>query len=225
MRFIAARVPEEPPRLTLVSQALSTAPPPGGQYRQPIITAAIELTATEGWAAVTMNRLAEIVGVSRRTVYNELGSKTTLAEAMISHELGRFLAVVRDAFDRHPDDLVEAIYDAVRSVLELATGNILLRAIVSATHGADTELLPLLTTHAGSLLTEAKTMVARRVELYRLPMPQEQVAALIDVVVRTVLSHVMQPSGTPAGTADAIAWLAARLLGAPAARPLRFARH
>lgn len=211
--------------MTVVSQALSTASPAGGQYRQPIITAAIELTATEGWAAVTMNRLAEIVGVSRRTVYNELGSKATLAEAMISHELGRFLAVVRDAFDRHSDDLVEAIYDAIRSVLELANGNILLRAIVSATHGADTELLPLLTTRAGSLLTEAKTMLARRIESYRLPLAQDEVTAMIDVVVRTVLSHIMQPSGTPAHTADGIAWLAARLLNAPAERPLRFARR
>lgn len=209
--------------MTVVSGVLSTAPAVGGQYRRPIITAAIELTAKEGWAAVTMNRLAEIVGVSRRTVYNELGSKTTLAEAMISHELDRFLAVVRDAFDRHPEDLVEAIYDAVRSVLEFANGNILLRAIASATHGADTELLPLLTTQAGSLLTEAKAMLASRVEPYRTPLSGEQVTALIDVVVRTVLSHIMQPSDTPARTADAIAWMAARLLDAPSARPLRFA--
>ncbi|MFD2416867.1 TetR family transcriptional regulator [Amycolatopsis pigmentata] len=211
--------------MTVVSPALSTAPSAGGQYRRPILTAAIELTATEGWAAVTMNRLAEIVGVSRRTVYNELGSKTALAEAMISHELERFLAVVRDAFERHPEDLVEAIYDAVRSVLELANGNILLRAIASATHGADTELLPLLTTQASSLLTEAKTMLAGRVEPYRPPLTKEQITALIDVVVRTVLSHVMQPSDTPAHTADAIAWLAARLLDAPSVRPLRFARR
>ncbi|GAB1510909.1 TetR family transcriptional regulator [Actinophytocola sp. KF-1] len=209
--------------MAVVSPALSSAPSAGGHHRGPIIAAAIDLTAAEGWAAVTMNRLAEIVGVSRRTVYNELGTKTALAEAMIAHELGRFLAVVRDAFDRHPGDLVEAIHDGVRGVLELAEGNILLRAIVSATHGADTELLPLLTTRAGSLLAEAKTMLAHRVEPYRPPLPREQVAALIDIVVRTVLSHVMQPSDTPAGTADAIAWLAARLLDAEAAKPLRYA--
>jgi AcrR family transcriptional regulator len=205
-----------------VSQAPSTASQAGGQYRTPIIAAAIDLTATEGWAAVTMNRLAEIVGVSRRTVYNELGSKTTLAEAMIAHELDRFLAVVRDAFARHPDNLVEAVYDAVRSVLELADGNTLLRAIASATHGADTELLPLLTTQAGDLLTQAKAVLARHVEPYRPPLPQAGVTALIDVVVRAVLSHVMQPSDTPANTADAIAWLAGRLLDAPAPKPLRY---
>ncbi|MFF0144035.1 TetR family transcriptional regulator [Amycolatopsis sulphurea] len=188
----------------------------GGQHRQPIITAAIELTARSGWSAVTMARLAELAGVSRQTVYNEIGSKPALAEAMIAHELGRFLAVVGAAFDRYPDDLVAAIREAVRAVLELADDNVLLRAIASATHGTDTEFLPLLTTRAGTLLTEAKTVLTERVRGYAPPLTGEQLTAVIDVVIRTVLSHVMQPSDTPARTADTLAWLAARLLDAGA---------
>jgi AcrR family transcriptional regulator len=199
------------------------APPPtaGGHYRQPIITAAIELTADDGWAAVTMSRLADIVGVSRQTVYNELGSKTALAEAMIAHELDRFLGVVGDAFDHHPDDLVEAIYDAVRDVMELAHDNTLLRAIVSATHGTDTDLLPLLTTRAGSLLTEAKTRLTQRVRAYESALSDEQITVVTDLVVRAVLSHIMQPSDTPTRVADGLAWIAARALGTPAAPSLR----
>jgi AcrR family transcriptional regulator len=208
--------------MTIMSGALP-APPEGGRHRRPIITAAIGLTARSGWSAVTMARLAELVGVSRQTVYNEIGSKTALAEAMVSHELDRFLSVVATAFDRHPDDLVEAIYDAVRAVLELADDNILLRAIASATHGADTELLPLLTTQAETLLTQAKTMLVARVLSYRPPLTAEQVPVVIDVVVRTVLSHVMQPSDTPARTADALAWLAVRVLGTEPSPRLRHA--
>ncbi|QRP43243.1 TetR family transcriptional regulator [Amycolatopsis sp. FDAARGOS 1241] len=207
--------------MTIMSGALRAAPPGGGQHRQPIVAAAIELTARDGWAAVTMARLAEATGVSRQTVYNEIGSKAALAEVMISHELGRFLAVVRTAFDRHPGDLVEAIYEAIRAVLDLAEDNILLRAIASATHGTDTELLPLLTTRAGSLLTEAKTMLGERVRSYEPPLDDEQIAVMIDLVVRTVLSHVMQPSDTPERTADALAWVAGRVLGTSAARPMR----
>ncbi|UOZ06328.1 TetR/AcrR family transcriptional regulator [Amycolatopsis sp. WQ 127309] len=203
--------------MTIMSGAL--APPEGGQHRRPIIIAAIELTARAGWSAVTMARLAELVGVSRQTVYNEIGSKTALAEAMVAHELDRFLSVVSAAFERHPADLVEAMYDAVRAVLELADDNILLRAIASATHGTDTELLPLLTTQAGMLLTGAKTMLVDRVLSYRPELTPEQVTVVIDVVVRTVLSHVMQPSDTPARTADALAWVAARVLGVEAATP------
>ncbi|WP_442916808.1 TetR family transcriptional regulator [Lentzea sp. NBC_00516] len=190
--------------------------------RQPIIEAAVEMTARDGWAAVTMTRLAEQVGVSRQTVYNEIGSKNSLADAMLAHELGRFLAVIGAAFDRHADDLVEAIYDAVRDVLDLARDNLLVRAIASATHGADTELVPLLTTHAETLLIEVKTMLAARVESYRPGLTGEQIEVLIDLMTRTVLSHVVQPTGTPAGTADGLAWLASRVLAEPARKPLRY---
>jgi AcrR family transcriptional regulator len=199
-----------------------TSPAAGGQRRQPIVEAAIEMTARNGWAAVTMARLAEQVGVSRQTVYNEIGSKNALADAMLAHELDRFLTAIGDAFDRHADDLVEAVYDAVRDVLELARGNLLVRAIASATHGADTELVPLLTTQAESLLAGVRAMLVERVESYRPGLTGEQIDVLIDIITRTVLSHVIQPTGTPATTADGLAWLASRVLEEPARKPLRY---
>ena len=79
---------------------------------------------------------------------------------------GRFPGRGRRAFDAHPDDLVDAIRAACRGVLELAQDNRLLKAVVSATHGADTELLPLLTTHAEPLLETAKAVVRDRVAAY-----------------------------------------------------------
>lgn len=181
--------------------------------RQRIVDAAVELTTEVGWSAVTMARLAERVGVSRQTVYNEIGTKPALAEAMTLAELDRFLGVVSEAFDRHPDDLVEAIRSACRAVLELAHDNQLLHAVVSATHGADTELLPLLTTHAESLLAAAKLVVRERIARYAPDVEDARLEAAIDMVVRVVLSHVMQPSGSPASTADDLAWLAGRVLG------------
>ncbi|CAI9402310.1 TetR/AcrR family transcriptional regulator [Nocardioides sp. T2.26MG-1] len=185
--------------------------------RSRIIDAAVAMTVDTGWSSVTMAGLAERVGVSRQTVYNEVGTKPGLAEAMIAHELERFLGVVADAFDRHPADLVGAIRAASAAVLELAQDNLLLHAVVSATHGADTELLPLLTTHAESLLAAAKLVVAERLAPYTLDLEGRRLEAAIDVVVRVVLSHVMQPSGSPAETADDIAWIAARVLQDPRA--------
>ncbi|MGH3361992.1 MAG: TetR family transcriptional regulator [Nocardioides sp.] len=180
--------------------------------RQRIVAAAVELTTTSGWARVTMSRIAERVGVSRQTVYNEVGAKDGLAEAMILAELDRFLLLVTEAFDAHPTDLVEAIRAASRAVLELAQDNRLLHAVVSATHGADTELLPLLTTHAGSLLAAAKGVVAERVAPYDVGVPAERLGGAIDMVVRVVLSHVMQPTAAPRDTADDIAWIVGRVL-------------
>ncbi len=180
--------------------------------RERFLEAAVALTTEVGWAQVTMARLAEEVGVSRQTVYNEVGSKPALAETMILEELARFLQVLEQAFDAEPDDLTRGIERAVSDVLTYAHANPLLHAVVSATHGADTELLPLLTTHAQSLLAAAKVVVAERVAPYDVGLVGARLEAGIDTIVRVVLSHVMQPSGTPAGTADDIAWIAARVL-------------
>jgi AcrR family transcriptional regulator len=179
--------------------------------RERIVVAAVDTTLAQGWSQVTMARLAETVGVSRQTVYNEVGGKPALAEAMILAELERFLSIVTAAFDDHPTDLVAAIEAATTGVLRLARGNDLLKAVVSATHGADTELLPLLTTHAESLLESAKMVVAERVRTYDVPL-DEHLDPAIDMVVRVVLSHVMQPSGPPAETAADLAWIASRVL-------------
>ncbi len=184
---------------------------PTTTLRERIVATAVETTLAQGWSQVTMARLADAVGVSRQTVYNEVGGKPALAEAMILAELERFLSIVTAAFDDHPTDLVAAIEAATTGVLRLARGNDLLKAVVSATHGADTELLPLLTTHAESLLESAKMVVAERVRTYDVPL-DEHLDPAIDMVVRVVLSHVMQPSGPPAETAADLAWIASRVL-------------
>ena len=180
--------------------------------RDRIVAAAVELTTTSGWASVTMSRLADAAGVSRQTVYNEVGSKPALAETMILEELARFLQVVEQAFDAEPDDLTRAIERAVRDVLTHARANTLLHAVVSATHGADTELLPLLTTNAAGLLGVAKEVISARVAPYEPAIDPDHLEAAIDMVVRVVLSHVMQPSATPEKTGADIAWLAGQVL-------------
>lgn len=185
---------------------------PGAPHRERIIAAATDLTARSGWSAVTMAGLAGAAGVSRQTVYNEIGSKQALAEAMVMAELERFLTVVGRAFDQHAGDVVASIRAAAYEVLALARDNALLHAIVSATHGTDTELLPLLTTRADSLLAVAKGLVAGRLAKEAPTLSAHQLDVAVDVVVRVVLSHVMRPSDRPDRTADDIAWLVRQIL-------------
>jgi AcrR family transcriptional regulator len=176
------------------------------------VTAAAELTLEVGWAGVTMGKLADRVGVSRQTIYNEVGSKPQLAEEMVLAELAKFLAEVDAAFDAHPAELVEAIRAAARGVLELARSNALLQAVVSASYGAETELLPLLTTRNDALVLTATQLVRQRVTAYDVGIVERHLDAAIDMVVRLVLSHVVHPLGEPADTADDIAWIAGRTL-------------
>lgn len=181
--------------------------------RSRIVAAAARLTCAVGWSKVTMGRLAAEAGVSRQTVYNAVGSREDLAEAMVLTESAKFVFQVAEAFDRHPDDLLQAIHESVESALVLAEGNALLRAVVSATHGADTELLPLLTTHSRSLLGAVKDVVQDRADNYEIGLEPDRIAAVIDVMVRASMSHVMQPTATPRETADSITWLVAQVLG------------
>ena len=181
--------------------------------RERIIETAARMTAELGWSRVTMGALAEEVGVSRQTVYNEVHSKDALAEAMIMRELLVFLAAVEKGFDRHPDAPAQAVRAATRGVLELARDNELLRAVVSGTQGEDTDLLPLLTTRSQSLLSIATSVVHDRLAAYDLDLSEADLNGAVDMIVRTVLGHVVQPSGAPRATADALGRAAQRLLG------------
>jgi AcrR family transcriptional regulator len=173
--------------------------------RQRILDAAVELITGSGWASITMSSLAEHAGVSRQTVYNEIGTKSALADAVVLDELGRFLAVVESGFDQHPRALRAALRAAVEGVLERAADSALLRAIVTATNGGESELLPPLTTRAASLIEAATAVVDARIGTYDIGADPATRATVIDMLVRTVLSHVMQPSGDPRRTATRVA--------------------
>ena len=180
-----------------------------------VVLAAAELTTEIGWSAVTMTKLAGRAGVSRQTVYNEVGSKGELGEAMVLRELAGFLDVVEKAFAEHPDDIVAALREASYAVLVMAPDNALLQAIVSASHGGDNDLLPLLTTRSEALVGVTKDVLGRLMSAYPVALSATELSAAGDMIVRVVLSHVMHPTTSPARAADDIAWLTARVLGVP----------
>jgi len=181
--------------------------------RQRILDAAVEMTTETGWASVTMARIAQRCGISRQTVYNDIGAKPALAKSLILRELEQFLAVVSAAFDQE-DDFLRAIRQATYAVLDRAQDNKLLHAVVSATHGADTELLPYLTSHSEGLLGYATEIIREHIEKFDHGLSDRQADVAIETVVRVVLSHVMQPTKSPDETADDIAWLMSRVLSA-----------
>lgn len=191
---------------------------PGARDR--IVEAAAVITTESGWSAVTMNKVATRAGVSRQTVYNEVGSKPGLGQAMVMRELERFLAAVEEELDRY-DDLVAAIRSAAERILVMARENRLLDAVLASAHGvsrgeagSDNELLPFLTTDAAPLISAATAVIAERLPV-RFPdtaLTDREAEVAIDSVVRLVLSHVMQPGSPPAKVADDIAWIVGRVV-------------
>jgi AcrR family transcriptional regulator len=188
--------------------------------RERLLSSAAEITCESGWVAVTMGKVAARAGVSRQTVYNELGTKSALGQAMVLRELERFLALVEHELDSHVD-LVEAIRSAAEQILLMAGDNPLLHALLASAHSvsrgneaaSNTDLLPFLTTDAQPLIAAATAVIESRVGRFPdLDLDAHQRAVAIDSIVRLVLSHVMQPGGSPAATADDLAWIVARVL-------------
>jgi Bacterial Tetracyclin repressor, C-terminal domain len=99
-------------------------------------------------------------------------------------------------------------------VLEMAARNPLLHAVLSASHGAESALLPLLTTQVDPLIDAAHGLVRRHLDTYDHGLEDDRVDPMVDMVIRLVLSHVTAPSTSPTETADNIAWIAARVLRA-----------
>jgi len=178
--------------------------------RERILAAAVELTTQAGWARVTMPALAARVGVSRQTIYNEIGSRPRLAELMIMQQLQGFLSAVDRAFADHRPDAVAAIAAATKSVMELAGSHGLLRAIVGVEHGANTELLPLLTSRGAGVQAAATQVLAAQLATCELGVTDVEPAA--GVIVRLVLSNVTQPCGSDAQVVEQVRWVAGRLL-------------
>lgn len=181
--------------------------------RARILDATAGLTIGGGWAAVSMGKIASAVGVSRQTVHTEVGTKAELAEALVIREVEGFLAEVIAGFDGAPD-VPTAIESSITRVLQRAEDSALVRGVVSAAHGADTELLPLLTTRPEHLLELATATVQGLVAPFALPLPQARIDATIEVIVRVALSQVMHPTGTPEQAGEHLAWMVRAVLEA-----------
>ena len=189
--------------------------------RDRLLDAAAAITAADGWGAVTMGKLAEEVGVSRQTVYNELGSKPRIAEALVMRELDRFLEVVRSRLAAETE-LVAALRSACEGALEAAAANPLLEAVLASAHTGGSDLLPLLTTESQGLIAGARSVVVEALteQGYETGLDEEELVVAVDAIIRLVLSHVMQPAKAPADAAADIAWVAGHVIG-DHARPRR----
>jgi AcrR family transcriptional regulator len=189
--------------------------PAPARTRERLLDAATSLIAADGWAAVTMGKLAAHVGVSRQTVYNELGSKTELAEALMLRETERFAERVTEVVAAHPGRPVDGVTAAFHQTLEAAKVNPLILIALGCPKGGRDDFLPLLTTRPeGVLGRSVDTVAALFAQCYpevRLT-PSEWTVA-VEAVVRLLLSHLVQPSGSVEHATGQMRWVIGRLLG------------
>ncbi|MCW2945179.1 MAG: transcriptional regulator, TetR family [Actinoallomurus sp.] len=180
--------------------------------REDLLDATAALIIERGFRRVRMQDVADAVGVSRQTVYNEFGDKWRLAQALTLRENERYLDGVDEALTRHTD-LYSAVAAAVAYTLGTAADDPLKKATLTGTGSED--LLPLMTTHAEPVLFAAKQRIVAHVLGQWPDLDEAEVTELADAVVRLTMSHVVLPTDPPEIVAARLARLVVRYLGDP----------
>lgn len=168
-----------------------------------LLAAAADLLVDLRWSRVTMAAVAARAGVSRQTLYNELGSRAALAEALALREVDRMLAVADSALSAGRADPPAAIGAAFAGFLDEAASSPIVRALLD--DDAGDSLLPLITSRGAPLLAHASDTLADVVLRIWPVVARDRARELAELVVRLALSYTTLPPAAPHATAGRIA--------------------
>lgn len=164
--------------------------------RASILEAAKARADQVDWSQVRIADIAEDVGVSRQTIYNEFGSKDQLGQALFEHEMAIYTAGILET-TKDSVDLGEAIRASVTWILTQTRANEMvqrtLRDARSGNAGTET-LLPLLTVNAHRIVLPARTALTDYFESRWPSGDLERATLLVELVIRFVISFVIVPS-------------------------------
>lgn len=168
--------------------------------RTAILDAAWERAARLDWADVRIADLADDVGVSRQTIYNEFGAKDQLGAALFRREMEGIQVGVLAVTAEAPDFRSAMHASLVWMLAEARKNPVLERVLSAAREGSRESLLPMLTVRADLMILPLRSAVA---EAYLLRWPGTSVrrAELVaDLLIRFGLSQLILPSDFPEET-------------------------
>ena len=172
--------------------------------RESILRAVDRLVAQDSWGAVTMAQVAKGAGVSRQTVYNEIGNRSDLARAYALWAAQELLDDVERSVAAHADDLGEALVSTFTTLLALGRDHPLIRALGDDEGSA--ELAAALVSGPRALLVVVASDRLTDIIGRTWPeLPAGSVAAASEVLVRLACSHLLLPSATPEEAAAQVA--------------------
>ncbi len=172
--------------------------------RERILDTARDLVVAHGWSAVSMTRLARVVGVSRASLYAEIGTRDELAAAVIERETDRFLSGVVSGIRNHADDIVEGLAEAAEFVLSYGDSNQLLRSILGQGDQTEGLLLSLIAVDPDTVLGRASRSVSDEISSLSQGLAEELRRTIVEVFVRLIVSHLLQPSGSRSHAVDQV---------------------
>ncbi len=177
----------------LLGRILASDEGTAGDASERILAAAVEQAEDFGMRRFTIDDVARRVGLSRVTIYRHFPKKDRLIEAILLRELRRFLRAVDAAvapYETLEDRLVEGFVFALRYLGDHRLLNRLLRTEPEL-------LLPHLTVKGAPLLAAGREFIAgfarREAEQGGLPLSEEDITGVSELLARAVLSFVLTP--------------------------------
>jgi AcrR family transcriptional regulator len=139
-------------------------------------------------------------------VYNEFGDKWGVLQAVAARETERFLLQVNAALAEQTDP-IDGLRAAVDRALTLASDNPLVKAALGSP-GSD-QASQLLTTRGQQLLQLSHERLDAHVREHWPEVSADDAHTCVDIALRVVLSHIVNPGAAP----SAVAHQVARVLG------------
>ena len=177
----------------LLRKILGSEIQPGDEASERILEAALVQAEEFGMRRFTIGDVARRAGLSRVTIYNHFPGKDRLVEAVLLHELRRFLRAIDDAvapYETLEERLVEGFVFGLTFLRKHRLLNRLLRTEPEL-------LLPYLTVKGSPVLAAGREFIAgfarREAEQGGLPLTEEQIEGVSELLARAVLSFVLTP--------------------------------
>jgi len=189
---------EAKPRDPLLKRILIEGAPPGpaaptDSTSERILAAASQQVEDFGLRRFTIDDVARRLRLSRVTIYRYFPKRDRLVEAVLLRELHRFLRAVDAAVEPY-ETLEERLVEGVVFALSYLRRHRLLQRLLRT----EPELiLPALTVNAGGVLAAGREFIAgfarREAERGGLPLAEEEIEAVAELLARAVLSFVLTP--------------------------------
>ena len=154
-----------------------------------------------------MSDVARAAGLSRQTLYKELGTRDEFAQQFVIREGARFLEAVEGAILAHLNDPKAAVESGLEVFLRVASEDPLVRMLLEddGTGG----MLPLITTQSRPVLEWASTRLFAVMRSGWPDVDEPDGELLADALERLALSYVTMPRRSPRDSASAAATLLA----------------
>lgn len=178
--------------------------------RAALLDAAYDAAVSVGWGTARMADVAAAAGVSRQTLYTEFGTKDGLAQALALREATRFVDGSEAQLTGTEGTPSEAVAASTEWTLRTASNHPLIKAAL--TEDGSGGLLPYLTTRSDALIAAVTERHVAYLRSHWPDLPDGDLHAVADTVVRLIVSHIVTPADPADVTAKRIAHLVDRLL-------------